>query len=187
MVQLPCLKNPPSLGNSWGQAVKQRISDEKSIVSKDCLNNFNNVLHEYLVLDHAEMVPRADLHLQPHYYLPVHCILKKVIVPYQTTSCFWCHSKNLVWTHSEWHTYCRTKDQPQPPKCAHSLQKAQDWVVSRHLQDFSGGSLSPKWARLQPIHPTIQGWLLGWLPNEAIDIRHKVVPVSGHLGIAYTC
>lgn len=36
------------------------------------LQPFQEAMHKYLTLDHAEKVPAAELHAKPQYYLPMH-------------------------------------------------------------------------------------------------------------------
>lgn len=76
VVTLPRKKQPPELGNSRRQAIKRLLSNERSLRAKDKLEVFNDVVREYLQLNHAEIIPKDQLNLSPNFYLPVHGVFK---------------------------------------------------------------------------------------------------------------
>ncbi len=76
-VSLPKVKNQPALGDSRRQAVKRLLANEKSFLSKNNLKDFNAVIQEYLDLGHAHIIPKNELHRQPHFYLPIHGVFKE--------------------------------------------------------------------------------------------------------------
>ena len=75
-VSLPHVSDAPTLGDSRKQAYKRLLSNERSLLAKDKLEAFNNVLREYIDLGHAHFVPADQLHNSPSYYLPVHGVFK---------------------------------------------------------------------------------------------------------------
>ncbi len=76
-VSLPKAANPPALGETRRQAVSRLIANEKSLSVKDKLQAFSVVMQEYLDLGHAHVIPRDELQLRPHFYLPVHGVFKE--------------------------------------------------------------------------------------------------------------
>ena len=52
--------------------------NERSLIKKGKLQDFNAVMKEYLTLDHAELVPNEDLlhHPKDVFYLPIHGVFK---------------------------------------------------------------------------------------------------------------
>ena len=79
IVPLPRKPTPPSLGESWSQAVRRFLSLEHSLRSKGKFNALNSVMQEYFDLKHAEPVPDADLDkpVQQVFYLPIHAVEKE--------------------------------------------------------------------------------------------------------------
>ncbi len=75
-VSLPRVASPPELGDSRKQAMSRLFANERTLCAKDKLDAFNSVVREYFTLDHAELVPAADVN-KPSYYLPVHAVLKE--------------------------------------------------------------------------------------------------------------
>ncbi len=78
-VKLPKISNPPELGTSRPTAVRRHMQNERSLRSKGSLSQFETMLREYLILDHAELVPPAEV-IQPTtqaYYLPTHGVVKE--------------------------------------------------------------------------------------------------------------
>ncbi len=68
-----------TLGESKSTAVRRYLANEKSLTRKGQLGPFMEVLNEYLLLDHAELVPTSEI-IRPHstvYYLPVHGVAKE--------------------------------------------------------------------------------------------------------------
>ncbi len=76
MVTLPHIPHPPMRGNLRTRAVQRYISNEHSLGKKDKLEQFNDVLSEYITLDHAEKVPASEVSHHPSYYLPVHGVFE---------------------------------------------------------------------------------------------------------------
>ena len=52
------------IGESTSQAVRRILSLERSLNARDCFEEFNDVIQEYLDLGHVEMVAIADLKRQ---------------------------------------------------------------------------------------------------------------------------
>ena len=76
IVKLPRKEHPPDLGSSRNMAVKRFLQNERSLKRKDKLSQFQDVLQEYISLDHSEPVPASEIQ-SPHYYLPVHGVIKE--------------------------------------------------------------------------------------------------------------
>ena len=78
---VPLPKNPESkpLGESRMQAVRRFRSLERSLHSKSQFGEFATVMEEYMKLDHAEVVPDADLQKPSEsvFYLPMHAVRKE--------------------------------------------------------------------------------------------------------------
>lgn len=68
MVKLPRLPDPPTLDNSRGQALRRLLVNEKTLTKKGRLEDFQKVLHEYLTLGHAKVVPRNQLKITTYQY-----------------------------------------------------------------------------------------------------------------------
>ena len=77
-IKLPRSDHPPTIGQSRHTAVRRFQQNEKSLARKDKLKAFNQVLHEYVQLNHAEPVPSQDMDKSPPhiYYLPIHGVFK---------------------------------------------------------------------------------------------------------------
>ncbi len=75
MVKLPGRCSPAKLSKSRPQAVRRLLANEKTLRRKDKLHTFNDALREYISLDHAEIIPRHQIDVTPH-YLPVHGVFK---------------------------------------------------------------------------------------------------------------
>ena len=77
---VPLPKNPKSgaVGESRTQAVRRFLSLERSLNLKNCFQEFNSVMQEYLELRHAETVPTVDLEKSPEFtfHLPMHAVYK---------------------------------------------------------------------------------------------------------------
>ncbi len=67
---------PPPLGESQQTAIKRFLRNEKALKNRNQWDNFDEVLKGYIDLGHAEIVPEAELK-KPHYYLPVHGVIKE--------------------------------------------------------------------------------------------------------------
>ena len=61
IVPLPKKCHAPSLGESRSHAVWRFLSLERSLLANDELQAFDSVMQEYFVMQHAELVPTADL------------------------------------------------------------------------------------------------------------------------------
>ena len=77
-IKLPRSDHPPTIGQSRHTAVRRFQQNEKSLARKDKLEAFNQVLHEYVQLNHAEPAPSQDMDKSPPYihYLPIHGVFK---------------------------------------------------------------------------------------------------------------
>ena len=73
------LPQKPPLGESRTQAVRRFLSLERSLHSKNQFKEFSDVMDEYFKLEHAELVPVADLQKSPKqtFYLPMHAVHKE--------------------------------------------------------------------------------------------------------------
>ena len=78
---MPLPKKPQAkpLGESRTQAVRRFLSLERSLHSKNQFKEFSDVMDEYFMLEHAELVPVADLQKSPKQtsYLPMHAVRKE--------------------------------------------------------------------------------------------------------------
>ena len=77
-VALPRVNNPPPLGDSRSMSLRRFSQNERSLIKKGKLQDFNAVMKEYLTLDRAELVPNEDLLHPPNdvFYLPIHGVFK---------------------------------------------------------------------------------------------------------------
>ncbi len=78
---VPLPRNPRAkpLGESRQQAVRRFLSLERSLHSKKQFPEFSAVMEEYMQMDHAELVPVADLQKtsKETFYLPMHAVRKE--------------------------------------------------------------------------------------------------------------
>ncbi len=78
---VPLPKNPQAkrLGESRSQTVRRFLSLERSLHAKGQFPEFSAVMEEYFDLQHAELVPVADLQKPPEdvFYLPMHAVRKE--------------------------------------------------------------------------------------------------------------
>ena len=79
IVPLPRKSQAKDIGESRTQAVRRFLTLERSLHSKNRFCEFSNVMDEYLQLQHAELVPVADLHKSSKdvFYLPMHAVRKE--------------------------------------------------------------------------------------------------------------
>ena len=79
VVPLPKNAQSKPLGESRSQAVRRFLSLERSLRSKNQFQDFAAVMEEYFEMDHAELVPVADLQKPPKdvFYLPMHAVRKE--------------------------------------------------------------------------------------------------------------
>ena len=65
-------------GESRMQAVRRFYSLERSLAYKKQTQDFNNIMQEYLDLDHAELVPPENLNKPASkvFYMPMHVVYK---------------------------------------------------------------------------------------------------------------
>ena len=78
VVPLPLKPDPNPLGESRSTAVRRFLSMERSLHSRNCFRELDDVIGEYFVLKHAEPVPECDI-AKPReevYYLPIHAVVK---------------------------------------------------------------------------------------------------------------
>ena len=66
-------------GEIQSQAVHQFLLLERSLFSWGRFQEFSDIIEEYFELNHAKMVPAADLEKPSEqvFYLPVHVIIKE--------------------------------------------------------------------------------------------------------------
>ena len=78
---VPLLRKPDAmpLGETRSQAVRRFIALERSLRSKGQFEEFNIAMREYFDMNHAELVPVADLEKPPRhvFYLPMHAVRKE--------------------------------------------------------------------------------------------------------------
>ena len=79
IVPLPKDPHAKSIGESRAQAVRRFLSLERTLRSKEQFSQFAAVMEEYMDLNHAEIVPVADLQKQNEdvFYLPMHAVHKE--------------------------------------------------------------------------------------------------------------
>ena len=79
IVPLPKKPDAEPLGESRSQAVRRFLSLERSLRMKGQFQEFSDVMEEYLELNHAEVVPVADLERprEEVFYLPMHAVIKQ--------------------------------------------------------------------------------------------------------------
>ena len=79
VVKLPKKEDPPDLGESRTQAINRARSNEKSLIRKGGFQPFQEVMKEYLTLNHAQEINVQEHHPQPKlaYYMPVHSVVKE--------------------------------------------------------------------------------------------------------------
>ena len=79
IVPLPKDPHAKSIGESRAQAVRRFLSLERTLRSKEQFSQFTAVMEEYMDLNHAEIVPVADLQKQNEdvFYLPMHAVHKE--------------------------------------------------------------------------------------------------------------
>ena len=78
-VPLPRKPGSMTLGESRSQAVRRFLALERSLQLKGQFKEVNTVIQEYFDMDHAEVVPVADLEKPPQhvFYLPMHAVRKE--------------------------------------------------------------------------------------------------------------
>ncbi len=78
---VPLLRRPDAmtLGESRSQAVRRFFALERSLKLKGQIKEFNTAMREYFDMNHAELVPVADLEKPPPhvFYLPMHVVRKE--------------------------------------------------------------------------------------------------------------
>jgi hypothetical protein len=84
-----------ALGESRSQAVKRFLALEHSPCSKDQFESFNDVMEEYFLMGHVELVPTANLEKsqQEIFYLPMHAVRKET----SSVFCFRCVCQIFNW------------------------------------------------------------------------------------------
>ena len=76
-VTLPKTDAISQLGSSRTQAISRFLSNESSTKKRGINQQFQEGVSSYLELGHAEEVPAEDNPPQPHFYMPMHCVLKE--------------------------------------------------------------------------------------------------------------
>ena len=79
VVSLPRQGGSLKLGDSRSIAAKRFLSNEASLTRKGTLQQFQEVLKEYITLGHAQLVSPMEKQLpaEQHYYMPMHAVLKQ--------------------------------------------------------------------------------------------------------------
>ena len=76
-VTLPRRTDVAALGESRSRALLRYHSNEKSILRRNLWKPFQDVVQEYLDLDHAELIPSTAQAQSETYYLPMHSVAKQ--------------------------------------------------------------------------------------------------------------
>ena len=78
VVPLPKDPRAKPIGESRSQAVRRLLSLERSLNTRGCFKEFDDVMQEYLDLGHAEVVPIMEMEkpLDSVFYLPMHAVYK---------------------------------------------------------------------------------------------------------------
>lgn len=95
VVPLPKKPHAKPLGESRTQAVSRFLSLERSLHSENKFKKFADVVEEYFELNHAEVVPEADLHKPPQGVCVIStdaCCSQGAEFNYQTSRCLRCLS-----------------------------------------------------------------------------------------------
>ena len=78
LVRLPKVDEDATLGESKTAAVNRARGNEKSLIRKNKLQEFQNVMQEYVDLGHAQPVTHQMVQLkEDSYYMPVHAVFKE--------------------------------------------------------------------------------------------------------------
>ena len=79
VVPLPRKPDAKLLGESRSQAVRRFLSLERSLRARDRFQEFSEVIDEYLQMNHAELIPSADLEkpCEEVFYLLMHAVVKE--------------------------------------------------------------------------------------------------------------
>ena len=78
VVRLPFKKSPDCLGDSRKRALRTLLQSEKRLTTRGMLEQYNNVLQEYIDMGHMELVSGANLHAPGmKYYLAHHGVIKE--------------------------------------------------------------------------------------------------------------
>ena len=79
VVKLPRVPEPPELGESRQMAVKRFEQNERSLRRNGLFNQFEDVVNEYIELDHAEPVPSVEIShpKEPVFYMPIQGVVKE--------------------------------------------------------------------------------------------------------------
>ena len=79
IVPLPRKSGVKSIGESRSQAVRRFLSLERSLRSRKHFQEFSDVIREYFDMDHAELVPAADLQkpCRDVFYFSMHALLNE--------------------------------------------------------------------------------------------------------------
>ena len=79
IVPLPKKTEKQTLGESRSQAISRFLTLERSLTAKNRFSEVDDVVREYFDLEHAEVVPEADLNkpVSQTFYLPIHAVYKQ--------------------------------------------------------------------------------------------------------------
>ena len=101
VVPLPLKPDRKPLGESRSTAVRRFVSMERSLHSRNCFKELDEVIGgEYFTLHHAEPVPECDL-AKPReevYYLPIHAVVKSSSSTTKTRAVFDASAPSSSWT-----------------------------------------------------------------------------------------
>ena len=75
-VTLPKSSILSDLGASRPQAMSRFLSNDRSLIRRNIRDKFQDVMKQYFILGHAEPVPKSELCLKPHFYMPMHAVFK---------------------------------------------------------------------------------------------------------------
>ena len=75
MVRLPKSDAESGLGESKTQALNRARANERSLIRKGKLEDFNKVMKEYVDMEHAQLV-NGRVHQSKIYYMPIHAVFK---------------------------------------------------------------------------------------------------------------
>ena len=76
-VTLPKKDSINQLGASRTQAISRFLSNESSTKKRGINSQFQEGVWSYIATGHAEEVPEEDVLPHPHFYMPMHCVLKE--------------------------------------------------------------------------------------------------------------
>ena len=96
-VKLPRVQDPPELGNSQNMAIRRFHQNERSLRKKGLLDQFNQVVNEYVDLGHAEPVQedKSDKTENTCYYLPTQGVIREASTTTKLSAVFDASAKTM--------------------------------------------------------------------------------------------